>query len=85
MKDKLGFIFVSLCWGLLSCCFFYYAAPHVPRGIVDHSRADPFNDVRIFYPACGTFLWRVGSAFGVIAICLIALPENSLPDPAALP
>ena len=29
---------------------------------------------------------RVGGLiFGVIAICLIVLPENSLPDPAALP
>ena len=27
----------------------------------------------------------VGLVFGVIAICLIALPENSLPDPATLP
>ena len=90
MKDKLGFIFcVAMLGAAIPGVLFYYAAPHVPAGVLSITVAliplmtygfsiplklETFSVVRV-----------VGLVFGVIAIGLIALPENSLPDPAALP
>ena len=68
---------------------FYYAAPHVPAGVLSITVAlIPLMTYGFSIPLkLETFsVVRVaGLVFGVIAICLIALPENSLPDPAALP
>ena len=90
MRDKLGFIFcVAMLGAAIPSVLFYYAAPHVPAGVLSITVAliplmtygfsiplklETFSVVRV-----------VGLVFGVIAIGLIALPENSLPDPAALP
>ena len=90
MRDKLGFIFcVAMLGAAIPAVLFYCAAPHVPAGVLSITVAlipmmtygfsiplklETFSVVRV-----------VGLIFGIIAICLIALPENSLPDPAALP
>ena len=90
MKDKLGFIFcVALCWEPLSLLFCFIMQHRMFCGVLSITVAliplmtygfsiplklETFSVVRI-----------AGLMFGVIAICLIALPENSLPDPAALP
>ena len=90
MKDKLGFIFcVAMLGAAIPTVLFYCAAPHVPAGVLSITVAliplmtygfsiplklEKFSVVRV-----------AGLIFGVIAIFLIALPENSLPDPAALP
>ena len=68
---------------------FYYAAPHVPAGVLSITVAlIPLMTYGFSIPLkLETFsvVRAVGLVFGVIAICLIALPENSLPDPATLP
>lgn len=90
MKDKLALIFcVALLGAAIPSVLFYYAAPHVPAGVLSITVAliplmtygfsiplklETFSVIRI-----------VGLVFGVIAIFLIVLPENSLPDRAALP
>lgn len=90
MKDKLGFIFcIALLGAAIPSVLFYFAAPHVPAGALSITVAliplmtygfsiplklETFSIVRV-----------VGLVFGIIAICLIALPQNSLPNPAALP
>ena len=90
MKDKLGFIFcIALLGAAIPSVLFYFAAPHVPAGALSITVAliplmtygfsiplklETFSIVRV-----------VGLVFGIIAICLIALPQNSLPIPAALP
>ena len=90
IKGKLGFIFcVAMLGAAIPSVLFYYAAPHVPAGVLSITVAliplmtygfsvplklEKFSVVRV-----------MGLVFGVIAIGLIALPENSLPDPAALP
>ena len=90
MRGKLGFIFiVALLGAAIPNVLFYHAAPHVPAGVLSITVAliplmtygfsiplkrDRFSVIRV-----------VGLVFGVIAICFIALPENSLPDRAALP
>ena len=90
MKDKLGFIFcVAMLGAAIPSVLFYYAAPHVPAGVLSITVAlIPLMTYGFSIPLkLETFsVVRVaGLVFGVIAICLIALPENSLPDPAALP
>ena len=90
MHGKLGFIFiVALLGAAIPNVLFYHAAPHVPAGVLSITVAliplmtygfsiplkrERFSVIRV-----------VGLVFGVIAICFIALPENSLPDRAALP
>ena len=90
MRDKLGFIFcIAMLGAAIPSVLFYYAAPHVPAGVLSITVAliplmtygfsiplklENFSVVRV-----------VGLVFGVIAIGLIALPEKSLPDQAALP
>ena len=90
VRGKLGFIFiVALLGAAIPNVLFYHAAPHVPAGVLSITVAliplmtygfsiplkrERFSVIRV-----------VGLVFGVIAICFIALPENSLPDRAALP
>ncbi len=90
MKDKLGFIFIiALLGAAIPGVLFYYAAPHVPAGVLAITVAliplmtygfsiplkmEKFSGIRF-----------MGLVFGVMAICLIALPENSLPDRSAIP
>jgi drug/metabolite transporter (DMT)-like permease len=90
MKDKLGFIFcVAMLGAAIPSVLFYYAAPHVPAGVLSITVAlIPLMTYGFSIPLkLETFsVVRVaGLVFGVISICLIALPENSLPDSAALP
>ena len=90
IKDKLGFIFcVAMLGAAIPAVLFYYAAPHVPAGVLSITVAlIPLLTYGFSIPLkLETFsVVRIGGlVFGVIAICLIALPENSLPDRAALP
>ena len=90
IKDKLGFIFcVAMLGAAIPAVLFYYAAPHVPAGVLSITVAlIPLMTYGFSIPLkLETFsVVRIGGlVFGVIAICLIALPENSLPDRAALP
>ena len=90
MKHKLGFIFcVAMLGAAIPAVLFYNAAPHVPAGVLSITVAlIPLMTYGFSIPLkLETFsVVRVaGLVFGVIAICLIALPENSLPDPASLP
>ena len=90
MKDKLGFIFcIAMLGAAIPSVLFYYAAPHVPAGVLSITVAlIPLMTYGFSIPLkLETFsvVRAVGLVFGVIAICLIALPENSLPDPATLP
>ena len=90
MRDKLGFIFcIAMLGAAIPSVLFYYAAPHVPAGVLSITVAlIPLMTYGFSVPLkLETFsvVRAVGLVFGVIAICLIALPENSLPDPATLP
>jgi drug/metabolite transporter (DMT)-like permease len=90
MKDKLGFIFcVALLGAAIPSVLFYFAAPHVPAGVLSITVAlIPLMTYGFSIPLkLETFsiMRVVGLVFGIIAICLIALPDNSLPNPAALP
>ena len=90
MKDKLALIFcVALLGAAIPSVLFYYAAPHVPAGVLSITVAlIPLMTYGFSIPLkLETFsvMRIVGLVFGVIAIFLIVLPENSLPDPAALP
>ena len=90
MRDKLGFIFcIAMLGAAIPSVLFYYAAPHVPAGVLSITVAlIPLMTYGFSIPLkLETFsvVRAVGLIFGVIAICLIALPENSLPDPATLP
>ena len=90
MRDKLGFIFcIAMLGAAIPSVLFYYAAPHVPAGVLSITVAlIPLMTYGFSIPLkLETFsvVRAVGLVFGVIAICLIALPENSLPDPATLP
>lgn len=90
MKDKLGLIFcVALLGAAIPSVLFYYAAPHVPAGVLSITVAlIPLMTYGFSIPLkLETFsiMRIVGLVFGVIAIFLIVLPENSLPDRAALP
>ena len=89
MRDKLGFIFcIAMLGAAIPSVLFYYAAPHVPAGVLSITVAlIPLMTYGFSIPLkLETFsvVRAVGLVFGVIAICLIALPENSLPDPATL-
>ena len=52
MKDKLGFIFCVAMLGaaILLFCFISQQRTCSCGCIVDHSRADPSDDLRVFYP-----------------------------------
>ena len=78
MKDKLGFIFcVAMLGAAIPAVLFYYAAPHVPAGVLSITVAlIPLMTYGFSIPLkLETFsVVRVaGLVFGVIAICLIAL------------
>ena len=88
--NKIGFIFIIAMLGAaIPSVLFYYAAPHVPAGILSITVAlIPLMTYGFSIPLKReTFsaLRCTGLICGVIAICFIALPENSLPDRAALP
>lgn len=90
LKDKFGFILVIAILGAaVPGVLFYLAAGHVQAGVLAITvaliplltygasiplRIEAFNKIRF-----------LGLVFGVVAILFIALPENSLPDRAALP
>ena len=90
MRGKLGFIFiVALLGAAIPNVLFYHAAPHVPAGVLSITVAlIPLMTYGFSIPLKRerfSVFRVVGLVFGVIAICFIALPENSLPDRAALP
>jgi len=90
LKDKLGFVFtVAMLGAAIPGVLFYYAAPHVPAGVLSITVAlIPLMTYAFSIPLKlerFSYVRFVGLVFGVLAICLIALPENGLPDPAALP
>ena len=90
LKHQIRFIFmIALLGAAIPSVLFYYAAAHVPAGVLAITVAliplmtygfsipfkmEKFSGIRFF-----------GLVFGVIAICFIAMPENSLPDRSALP
>ncbi len=68
---------------------FYFAAPHLPAGVLS---------ITVTVGPILTFLFSVffglerfaslrvlGVAFGVLAVVLLVVPETSLPDPSAVP
>ncbi len=90
MKDKLGFIFIiALLGAAIPGVLFYFAAPHVPAGVLAITVAlIPLMTYGFSIPLKMekfSMIRFMGLVFGVIAIGLIALPENSLPDRAAIP
>jgi len=90
LKDKLGFVFcVAMLGAAIPAVLFYYAAPHVPAGVLSITVAlIPLITYGFSLPLkLETFsvVRSSGLVFGIIAICLIVLPENSLPDSSALP
>ena len=90
MFDKIGFIFIIAMLGAaIPSVLFYYAAPHVPAGVLSITVAlIPLMTYGFSIPLKMekfSFVRFMGLVFGVIAICFIALPENSLPNREALP
>ena len=90
MFDKIGFIFIIAMLGAaIPGVLFYYAAPHVPAGVLSITVAlIPLMTYGFSIPLKMekfSVIRFMGLVFGVIAICFIALPENSLPNRAALP
>ena len=88
--DKIGFVFIIAMLGAaVPGVLFYYAAPHVQAGVLAITVAlIPLMTYGFSIPLKMekfSFIRFLGLVFGVIAICFIALPENSLPDRAALP
>ena len=90
MFDKIGFIFIIAMLGAaIPGVLFYYAAPHVPAGVLSITVAlIPLMTYGFSIPLKMekfSVIRFMGLVFGVIAICFIALPENSLPNREALP
>ena len=90
MKDKIGFILlIALLGAAIPGVLFYYAAPHVPAGVLAITVAlIPLMTYGFSIPLkmeAFSVIRFMGLVFGVIAICFIAIPENSLPNRAALP
>lgn len=90
MFDKIGFIFIIAMLGAaIPGVLFYYAAPHVPAGVLSITVAlIPLMTYGFSIPLKMekfSVIRFMGLVFGVIAICFIALPENSLPNRASLP
>ena len=90
MFDKIGFIFIIAMLGAaVPGVLFYYAAPHVPAGVLSITVAlIPLMTYGFSIPLKMekfSLVRFLGLVFGVIAICFIALPENSLPNREALP
>lgn len=90
MSGKLGFIFiVAMLGAAIPSVLFYYAAPHVPAGVLSITVAlIPLMTYGLSIPMkleAFSFQRFFGLFLGIIAICLIVLPKNSLPDKSALP
>ena len=53
MRDKLGFIFcIAMLGAAIPSVLFYYAAPHVPAGVLSITVAlIPSDDLRVFCTA----------------------------------
>ena len=83
------YVIVALLGASLPNSLFYFAAPHVQAGVLSITVAlIPI----ITYGIAMTFgferlsaLRISGVVFGGVAICLLVLPESSLPSPAAIP
>ena len=90
MASRLGFIFVVAMLGAaIPSVLFYFAAQHVPAGVLSITVAlIPILTYGFSLPLKlenFSVIRFVGLVFGIIAICFIALPEKSLPNKAALP
>ena len=89
MTEKLGFIFVVAMLGAaIPSVLFYFSARHVPAGVLSITVAlIPMLTYGFSLPlklesfSVSRF---VGLVLGIIAICLIALPDASLPNRVAL-
>ncbi len=89
-RDFLGlYLACGLLGVVVPAIAFYFAAPHVPAGVLS---------ITVTIGPILTFLFSVffrlerfvsprilGVAFGVLAVALLVLPEASLPDPSAMP
>ncbi len=68
---------------------FYFAAPHLPAGVLSLTvTAGPiltFLFSAFFGLERFASLRVLGVAFGVLAVALLVVPETSLPDPSAVP
>jgi len=68
---------------------FYFAAPHLPAGVLSITvTAGPiltFLFSAFFGLERFASLRVLGVAFGVLAVALLVVPETSLPDPSAVP
>tara|TARA_B100001057_G_scaffold466305_1_gene523303 strand:- start:64 stop:969 length:906 start_codon:yes stop_codon:yes gene_type:complete len=87
---KFGFIFVVAMLGAaIPSVLFYFAAQQAPAGVISITVAlIPIMTYALSLPLkLENFSFRrsVGLIFGIIAICFIALPQNSLPNREALP
>ena len=88
--DKLGFIFVVAMLGAaIPSVLFYFAAQQAPAGVISITVAlIPIMTYAFSLPLqleSFSVTRSVGLIFGIIAICFIALPQNSLPNREALP
>ena len=89
-RDFLGlYLACGLLGVVVQAVSFYYAAPHVPAGVLSITvtvgpiltfllsvffRLERFASLRL-----------LGVAFGVLAVALLVLPEAGLPSPSAVP
>ncbi len=90
MAGRLGFIFVVAMLGAaIPSVLFYFAAQHVPAGVLSITVAlIPILTYGFSLPLKlenFSVIRFVGLIFGIIAICFIAFPEKSLPNRATLP
>jgi len=90
LKNHLGLIaIIGVLGAVLPGSLFYYAAPHVQAGVLSITIAlIPLITYGASVPL-GMERFSIkrftGLVFGIFAIALIALPQDSLPDRAAIP
>ena len=87
------FLWLYVACGLLGVVVpavsFYFAAPHLPAGVL--SITVTVGPILTFLFSAFVGLERfaslrvLGVAFGVLAVALLIVPETSLPDPSAVP
>ncbi|MEE8607897.1 MAG: DMT family transporter [Nitrospiraceae bacterium] len=87
------FLWLYVACGLLGVVVpavsFYFAAPHLPAGVL--SITVTVGPILTFLFSAFVGLERfaslrvLGVAFGVLAVALLVVPETSLPDPSAVP
>ena len=87
------FLWLYVACGLLGVVVpavsFYFAAPHLPAGVL--SITVTVGPILTFLFSAFVGLERfaslrvLGVAFGVLAVALLVVPEASLPDPSAVP